>query len=175
MNYYKVRPGSPINSKKVSVYGEALFGKNGLAAKNNGVIKPQDVVDEARDKKSPLHDYFDWDLKIAAQKHWLHQARLLIGSIIIDVRVKKNKIKEYKAAYSLNQTPYGTRKNKAYVVYARVFNETDLYDQVLDTAIREANYWSQKYKDYQELRLIFKAIRKTQQTINTINKRKKVS
>lgn len=39
------------------------------------------VVEAAKDPTSPLHGHFTWDLKKAAQKQWLTEARRLIQSI----------------------------------------------------------------------------------------------
>lgn len=44
-------------------------------------IRPEDVVEAARDKKHPLHSRFDWNDKIAGHKWRLQQARQLINSV----------------------------------------------------------------------------------------------
>lgn len=47
----------------------------------HGQITPEVVVTDAKDKKSPLHDLFDWDVRSAAMKHWLDTARTIIRSV----------------------------------------------------------------------------------------------
>lgn len=47
----------------------------------HGQITPQIVVDDAKTKESPLHGKFDWNVRSAAMKHWLHTARELIQRV----------------------------------------------------------------------------------------------
>ena len=44
-----------------------------LSKKNN--LTAREIVEEARKKNSPLHDFFEWDDSIAAEKYRLAQAR----------------------------------------------------------------------------------------------------
>ena len=57
--------------------------------KRDGCIRPSVVVNEARPKKSPLHDDFEWDDAKAAEEYRLSQARQYIR--ITPVRVANNK------------------------------------------------------------------------------------
>ena|SRR5215831_13921218 len=50
-------------------------------ANENGHIEPADVIADARDRNSPLHELFDWDAASAANKHWLDTARSVIRSV----------------------------------------------------------------------------------------------
>lgn len=50
-------------------------------ADEEGRLTPDQVVDDARDKKSPLHGLFEWDRGKAAMAHWIHQAREIIGAV----------------------------------------------------------------------------------------------
>lgn len=49
-----------------------------LARRNGGVLKVDDVLDEAKDETSPLHKHFEWDDTAAADKYRRDQARHLI-------------------------------------------------------------------------------------------------
>jgi len=48
-----------------------------------GAITPETLVKEAAKKKSPLHDYFEWDDSVAAVEWRKQQGRILLGSIQI--------------------------------------------------------------------------------------------
>lgn len=48
-----------------------------------GGLRPQTVVDAARDPASPFHRHFKWDVEYAANQHWLSTARKLIGVVKI--------------------------------------------------------------------------------------------
>ena len=53
-----------------------------------GAIKPNLVVEAARDPDSPLHGYFEWDDSVAAHQHRLAQAGELIRKLTITVTVE---------------------------------------------------------------------------------------
>ena len=52
---------------------------------NAGVLTPEAVVQDAKSKASPLHSHFTWDVKKAAQKCWLEEARTLIRTVRVKV------------------------------------------------------------------------------------------
>lgn len=54
-----------------------------IAARNDGLLRPQDVVDAARPEDSPLHGAFCWDDTEAARLYRLEQAQRLIRSFRI--------------------------------------------------------------------------------------------
>lgn len=58
---------------------------NEIAKKHGGKITAEMVVDDAKNKKSPLHRLFQWDLSKAAMEHWLDRASVIIRSIKIEV------------------------------------------------------------------------------------------
>jgi hypothetical protein len=62
-------------------------------ADENGRLTPAMVVDDARDKRSPLHDLFEWDKGKAALAHWLDQARIIIGAVRVVVTNETTTIK----------------------------------------------------------------------------------
>jgi hypothetical protein len=51
-----------------------------------GQLTPQDVVDEATPKTSPLHSRFEWNDKIAGPRYRLVQAQELIRSVKVAYR-----------------------------------------------------------------------------------------
>src|SRR5262245_25054743 len=58
---------------------EAIRGRHG------GRLAPEQVVHAARARAHPLHPLFDWNDGEAARKWRLHQARVLVGSIVVIV------------------------------------------------------------------------------------------
>ena len=57
-----------------------------LRQEGAGVLKAEAVVLAAKDKDSPLHSRFNWNVKEAAQQHWLSQARDLITTYTVVYR-----------------------------------------------------------------------------------------
>lgn len=49
-----------------------------------GALRAEDVVEEARSAKSPLHDWFEWDDSVAAEQYRLQQARQLVREIRVE-------------------------------------------------------------------------------------------
>ena len=59
-----------------------------LADAHEGRITSGMVVEEARKKQSPLHKFFDWNVKSAAEKHWRDTASRMIRSVLIVVKTE---------------------------------------------------------------------------------------
>lgn len=57
---------------------------NELAARKGGRIRPDDVVEDAKDTDSPLHQCFNWDVDKAAFAHWMDRARELIRAVRVN-------------------------------------------------------------------------------------------
>lgn len=78
--------------------------------RENGHLTPEMVVEDAKDKKSPLHEAFNWDLKAAAYQHWLDTARTIIRSVRLvshDVEILSPKTPHYVRDASLNGNEQG--------------------------------------------------------------------
>lgn len=58
----------------------------------NGRLTADDVVEAARDPKSPLHHYFTWDDAQAAHARRIDEARSLIRSVRVVVTYESSKI-----------------------------------------------------------------------------------
>jgi hypothetical protein len=54
----------------------------------SGATAAEVVVEEAKNKHSPLHEAFDWNIKNAAHQHWLATARLMLRSICVVVQIE---------------------------------------------------------------------------------------
>ncbi len=59
-----------------------------LMLANGGRLTPQIVINDAKSPTSVLHGHFTWDIKKAAHKCWIDQARELIRSVRIEVRTE---------------------------------------------------------------------------------------
>jgi hypothetical protein len=52
---------------------------------NGGILSAEAIVEDARQKDSPLHGEFEWHVKTAAYQYWLDTARKLIRSVRVVV------------------------------------------------------------------------------------------
>jgi len=69
---------SRINAKLMKARKEAL---DAIARKHRGVLRAEDVVEEARNPKHILHGIFEWQDGIAAHKFRVQQAREYIANV----------------------------------------------------------------------------------------------
>lgn len=90
-----------------------------LAELGGGVLTPDAVVNDAKSAKSPLHRYFEWDDKKAADRYRLEQARELIRSVKVHIEVRDETIAVPKYVH----TP-GSR-NQGYVEVAAIRSDVD--------------------------------------------------
>jgi len=89
-------------------------------------------VKAARDRRSPLHDLFDWNVKAAAEKYWLHQARVVIGAVEIHVTTEQF---SYKAsAYMVDMTAEGQGYRSTVALKADTANARESLVYTLETA-----------------------------------------
>jgi hypothetical protein len=95
-----------------------------------GAAKPQDIVEEASNPRSPIHEeFFQWTDKEAAKLYRLDHARHLIGALQI-VRV------EYSEGQTISDRGFfhvNTGPRTGYVGQERIMNDQDLKKQVLET------------------------------------------
>jgi hypothetical protein len=56
-------------------------------------ITPAAVVEDARQKGSPLHSLFEWNTRKAAEQHWIQTAREIIGAVHVQHTTQHYSIK----------------------------------------------------------------------------------
>jgi len=148
--------GALFGDEKAQVYGEEL---EKIAAENGGVLTPDSVVKAAENEDSPLHDHFDWNDSSAAEKFRLAQARQMINHIEITVTIDGDEIAEQRAFMNVMQpSKNGKSGSNVYVTVEKAMTSKEYRKQILATAMREAKYWEEKYKEYNELSEVFSAI-----------------
>ena len=150
---YVATKGAQFSKKKAQVYGTVL---EKIKERDNGIV-PQAVVDEARDKASPLHDCFEWDNTRAAEKYRIEQARRMISHLVVVINYETGKTQ--KAFFNVEIPDNGGTK-VAYVDVEWALTDKDLRKQVLQNALEELVYWQKKYKEYSEFKGIVREITK---------------
>jgi hypothetical protein len=129
------------------VVGEALDRiretTSGLTASN--------VVKAAKPKTSPLHNYFPWNDKEAAQLHREEVARSLIRSITVIISPQED-AQPVRAFVAI-----GTTEDK-YIPTLQVLSQKDLREKMLALALSELRAFESKYKSLQELAPVWRAL-----------------
>lgn len=112
-------------------------------------VKPEQVLDKARDNGSELHKCFDWNDSVAAEKYRLYQARLVINHLI----VVKRDVDEEKAEPIQFRVMLKNEKDKdsGYKQTLVMVRDEDEYKKLLEQAYRELHSFKQKYSCLSEL------------------------
>lgn len=132
------------------------------AADPEGLLRPEAVVEAARDDSSPLHSYFTWDDTEAARRQRLHEARHLIR---VAVTVLPNSTEPVRAFVSLSTErgkaqPGRVTGGSGYRLITKVLTDEQAREQLLADALRELEAFRRKYARLAELAPVFKAMAK---------------
>jgi len=148
---YRIKPGwCPADPNKAQAYGERIEYLDTLSEVGSASVR--DVVNDAKDPQSILHDVFEWDDSVAGEKYRLQQARLLLNHLV--VVVKDQEVEEVRARFSVT-TPSG---DNVYAAFQTVQDTPDYQQQIIDQALKQLRIWQKKYSMYQVLSGITLAI-----------------
>ena len=128
-----------------------------IAARDGGLLRPQAVVDAARDKDSPLHGAFCWDDTEAAQRYRIIQAQALIRSF----RVTVNECgKKYDAPVfvGISTDRSGGAEDNPYRFAADVAKDVDLCAVAEHDALEQLRALRNRYEYLKRLGDIWAAI-----------------
>lgn len=131
-----------------------------VRTQHGGVLRPEDVVEFARNERTALHAEFQWDDSEAAQQYRLWQARQVIRLTItvVDSPAGKQTLPMYVSLVPDRQKPGG-----GYRPLVEVMTAEDMRDQLLRQALGELKTVRKKYQQLQELRPIFRAIERVEE------------
>lgn len=138
-----------------------------VRAKYN-VVAPRMVLAKARNKDSPLHNYFEWKDGEAAERYRLLQAAQLIRMYVI---VKDDSKPPTRGFVSLIQDRNYTAKKPGNGVRRYiddVMADVGLRANLLETALMELRAFQRKYESLTELNAIWDSLRKVEATRATV-------
>lgn len=126
-----------------------------ISAENNGVLSPDKVVAFARNPDSALHNKFEWDNSVAAQKWRLHQARNLIEITVVLIGVEKRPIRIFASL----TTDRKKGDDGGYRAVVDILSNKRLYQQLLMDAKAEMDRFCLKYAEIKELKSVIKQMK----------------
>lgn len=126
-----------------------------------GLIEPKIVLDVARDENNPLHNYFEWDDTKAGEEYRLWQARQLITNVYV-ITEDDEKVQIF---HNINIT----ERDSAYQELPVILSDMDKKTQLIHGALREIEYWQDKYKTISELSGIIN-LKKLRKLLNSFEK-----
>lgn len=96
-------------------------------ADSAGHLDPKQVVADAKNPASPLHDEFEWDQGTAAEAHWMETARRLIRFVKLEVIIDRQTI----VAPFYVCDPLRAPKSRRYLELSRAARQREIAQQVL--------------------------------------------
>lgn len=146
---YAFKTASQIkaDAQKTGELCKQLESTVGLTAKN--------LLDASRDKNSLLHNEFEWNDAIAAEKHRENQARHIINCLVV-VSEEEPDAEPVRVFCKIENNG-----DSMYRSVATVIQHPDLYSQLLESAYRDMQVFKRKYeqlRDDAKLSAIFDSI-----------------
>lgn len=118
-------------------------------------LRPERVVEFAKNPDTHLHKYFTWDDGEAAQAYRLLQARSLIRVAVVVLEETSEKVRAF-----VSLSP-DRKAGNGYRATVDVLDDEKMTAQLVEDAKAELNAFARKYhrlKDVAELRGVFEAI-----------------
>ena len=134
---YEWKPGAHFSGDPNKA-GQAL---EELRQKKGGWFTAEDVIQFAKSRKSPIHEYFTWDDTEAAKQYRLHEARKLTHSIVVYTEHAKEET--IRGFVHLQRIDDGGEK--AYTSIEAVKESAELQEQLLESAMRDLRIFRHKY------------------------------
>jgi hypothetical protein len=117
----------------------------------HGRLVPKTIVDAARDRRSPLHTFFEWNDTVAAQKYRIIQATMLVRHVRVTIETPTMEAREVRAYVS----PY---HGGGYVRIERALSDADMRQALLAQAREDLEAFKRRYEGFEELDQVFSAI-----------------
>lgn len=118
---------------------------------SEGRLTPAELVDVSRPEGAPLHDEFEWDDTIAAEKWREQTGRVMIASIQV-VAEKDEKNPPVRAYFNIE------RKSAEYIPTEVIMSDDAKKERLLEIAMRELVSFRSKYIALAELAGVMNAI-----------------
>lgn len=119
----------------------------------------EQIVDKARDENSELHDLFEWDDTVAAEKYRGVQAGKLLSvlkvTFVDDTSDDEPPTKVMEPVRMFYGKPSG---EEGFVSIVKIMGNQDMYQQLLERAKMELESFKKKYSILKELEPIFEMI-----------------
>jgi hypothetical protein len=135
--------------------------------KHRGRLKPEDVVDFARNPKTQLHKCFEWDDTEAAQRFRLMQAREVIRVAVV---VLPNTNAPVRAYVSLQRD---RKTGRGYRATAQVLSDGQLREELVAEALADMEMFKLRYHVLKELARVFDAMDKAVKTLAPVKRKRK--
>ena len=125
-------------------------------------LSPSSVLNASRKKGSLLHDDFEWNDGIAAEKYRLQQARFIIQNLVI---VTETTDKDQRTVCKDRAYVSATARTGAYVSLNNALTNDEWRSHLLKCAKDEMEVFCAKYSRLSELASVVEAMKATKEAI----------
>jgi len=149
---YKWKPGA-----RVKVDAEQAATVFHEIQQKYGRIENRLVVKEARKKSSPLHSEFEWDINKAAMAHWEDRAKYIrthIAAVYVSEEGEERTVSAFVCIHEDNE-----ESSSSYDIVTAMSDEEKRL-KLFKQAVSELNTWKNRYQEFEEFSLVFRAIEK---------------
>lgn len=139
---FVVHDGARISEVEIAIVGKVLTA---LAKRLGRPLQPSDVVAEAKRKSSPLHSLKcapSWNLRKAAEEHWLNWGRYVLRSvdIVIESSGGGDELSQTRAFPHIV-----TEVANGYVPIEDVRTNVNYRESLIAQAKRDLEIWTDRY------------------------------
>lgn len=141
---YEIKTGArlPVSAQ--------IAGEECARLESEGRLTPHNLVEESRPEDAPLHNCFEWDDSIAAEKWRTTQAAYIIRSVEVTIEKSNEPTRAFVATVSDGKREYQS--------IGYVLRDTSSREYLLEQAKRELASFRRKYQNLFELSQVFEAI-----------------
>lgn len=137
-------------------------------SKRKKLLKAQAIVDFAKNPKTALHDYFEWDDKIAGNEFRLQQARR-----IIRVYIEETPYSDVPQRIRISLKQDRIKAHGGYRRLQDVISDKDLWQEYEEQCLVDLIYLRDKYNDIKKYHCIWQEINKLEKAKTDSKKRKR--
>lgn len=123
-----------------------------------GGITPQLLVIEAKKKRSPLHNCFEWDDSAAAEQYRIVQAREILRYLVVVIELETENEEEIYVRGFVAPLDTDEDSQTSYLTISEVMADEDLDRAYKQQILRELKAIKHKSKSYDEFSKVNRAI-----------------
>lgn len=123
-----------------------------------GGITPQLLVIEAKKKRSPLHNCFEWDNSVAAEQYRIVQAREILRYLVVIIEPETEDEEEIYVRGFIAPLDTEEDSHQSYLTISEVMADEDLDKAYKQQILRELKAIKHKSKSYNEFSKVNRAI-----------------
>lgn len=143
---------TPIYTVDANIVGQEVQ----KLEKEKGSFTRQDMVDRARKKSNPMHDLFEWDDSIAAEKFRCKQA----GEILSNLKIVVEGDGQQVSRAWVNVKKIAPNCKAQYVNIEVAMKDEETKTTVFENALKELENFKRKYENLHEFEALFDEIDK---------------